>query len=157
MRIQSTIHHNAADQAPRQTYIVHSSAKDVRGLSRPRTVTMTCSSRPPSRGNWTTWRHCGLLLLAVLCSAHGRLVSQTRELDVRVGRSVYLSRDDLHIGSTRRGEDCRVEVVMADPITQRVGHMDPPVSLSDTTLAVCRSLGWLAGGLSGGLHFVPGD
>lgn len=143
MRTQSTNHHNAADQALRQADIAQSTAKDVGSLPRPRTITMTFLSRPPAPGSSTTSRLFGLLLLAIVCSAHGRLVSHTRELDVKVGRSVYLSRDDLHIGSTRRGEDCRVEVVMADPITQRVGHMDPPVSLSQHI--VCLFLGWLAG------------
>lgn len=72
-----------------------------------------------------------LLLLVVWLSvvrSQSTLVLRTHEVRVKVGRSVYLDRDDLHIVRLRRGEDCRVEVVMADPITQRVGHMDPPVS-----------------------------
>ncbi|XP_076440206.1 LOW QUALITY PROTEIN: FRAS1-related extracellular matrix protein 1-like [Babylonia areolata] len=74
-----------------------------------------------------------LMVVAVQCSSgsssssRSSVVLHTRELSVKVGRAVYLSRDDLHVGRTRRGEDCRVEVVMADPITQRVGHMDPPI------------------------------
>ena len=48
-----------------------------------------------------------------------------------------------------------MEVVMADPITQRVGHMDPPVSLSQHI--VCLFLGWLAGWLAAWLHFIYFD
>ncbi|GFR64526.1 FRAS1-related extracellular matrix protein 1 [Elysia marginata] len=63
------------------------------------------------------------------CQAVG-LVVRHKDIRVDIGRSVYLARDDLVISSVRRGESCRVEVVMNDPATQRVGKLHPPVSPS---------------------------
>ncbi|KAK3773470.1 hypothetical protein RRG08_007957 [Elysia crispata] len=75
---------------------------------------------------------CGVLtsclLLAMLpatCHAAG-LVIRHRDIRVDIGRSVYLGRDDLVITTVRRNEHCRVEVVMNDPATQRVGKLHPP-------------------------------
>lgn len=81
-------------------------------------------------GNTSLLTLVGLVVLLTLClCAHGsEIVLRTRELRVKVGRAVYLDREDLAISRTRRGEECRVEVVVADPITLRVGHLDPPVS-----------------------------
>lgn len=68
-----------------------------------------------------------VVLVTLLAAVAAGLVQHTRELAVNVGRSVFLTRDDLNVASTRRGEDCRVEVVISDPVTQRVGHLDPPI------------------------------
>ncbi|CAG5123557.1 unnamed protein product, partial [Candidula unifasciata] len=56
----------------------------------------------------------------------GRLVVRQKDLVVDIGRSTYLTREDLAISTVRRGESCRVEVATADPITQRVGRITPP-------------------------------
>ena len=70
------------------------------------------------------------IVLAVLppAQARGSLVQSQKALNVKNGRSVFLKREDLQVARTRRGEECRVEVVTTDPITQRVGLIDPPVS-----------------------------
>lgn len=87
---------------------------------------------------------CSRVLLAVLVAiatlllvsrdTHGQLVVRQKDLVVDIGRSAYLDRDDLVISTVRRGESCRVEVVTADPVTQRVGRIHPPVSSSSCML-----------------------
>jgi hypothetical protein len=44
---------------------------------------------------------------------------------VKIGRNVYLKRDDIRFSVTEKGDECRVEVVRNDPITQRVGYVEP--------------------------------
>lgn len=51
------------------------------------------------------------------------------DITVKVGRTVYLNPDDLVFKKLRKGDEaCRVEVVQNDPITQRVGQIEPKVS-----------------------------
>ncbi|GAB1607075.1 FRAS1-related extracellular matrix protein 1-like, partial, partial [Argonauta hians] len=56
----------------------------------------------------------------------GGVVIHKTDIEVNVGRSVYLRPQDLYI-ETRQGERCRVQVINKDPITQRVGHLEPQV------------------------------
>lgn len=65
-----------------------------------------------------------LLSICVSC----QIVLDTKELSVDIGRSVYLKRDDIRFSRTEKGEECRIEVVRNDPITQRVGYVEPHVS-----------------------------
>lgn len=62
-----------------------------------------------------------------LTTADQILVSK-KELSVDIGRSVYLRKDDLVFRDTSKKSECRVEVVQNDPITQRVGRLEPMVS-----------------------------
>lgn len=66
--------------------------------------------------------------LLLLASCQAQVLLRKRDLTVNVGRDVFLRSDDLVFRRTRRGEECRVEVVTTDPVTQRVGHVHPTVS-----------------------------
>ena len=60
----------------------------------------------------------------------GNLLVRQNDVTVKVGRTVYLNTDDIVFRKPRRGDEaCRVEVVQNDPITQRVGQLEPKVSL----------------------------
>ena len=71
-----------------------------------------------------------LMFLALMCttSGSGQLLISKRQVTVKSGRSIYLKKDDLVFTRTSKGEECRVEVVQNDPITQRVGYLEPTVS-----------------------------
>lgn len=74
---------------------------------------------------------CFLLVIMFCLSsvfADAGLVLRTNALTVKVGRTVYLNTDDIVIKNMKRGDEgCRVEVVEKDPITQRVGELEPKV------------------------------
>ena len=67
-----------------------------------------------------------LLLLAVTAICSGTLVVVNSGVKVTRGRSVFITEMELRInvGPTA---DCKVEVVMNEPITQRVGKLTPQV------------------------------
>lgn len=44
------------------------------------------------------------------------------------GQSVFLSEEDLKFSIPREKDVCKVEVVINEPITQRVGKLTPQVS-----------------------------
>lgn len=67
-----------------------------------------------------------LSLTSVFASAG--LVQRTNKLSVKVGRTIFLNTDDIVIKQLRREEACRIQVVDNDPITQRVGKIEPKVS-----------------------------
>lgn len=69
-----------------------------------------------------------VMALALSWAVQGQILVRKRDLTVNVGRSVFFEREDLVFVRDRRGVDCRVEVVDTDPITQRVGTIEPPVS-----------------------------
>lgn len=73
-----------------------------------------------------------LLLLLVLlpgttCSALQSLVKINRGLKVKRGQSAYLQEGDLQFHIPRQKDACKVEVVLNEPITQRVGKVMPQV------------------------------
>ncbi|XP_067678275.1 FRAS1-related extracellular matrix protein 1-like [Haliotis asinina] len=68
-----------------------------------------------------------MMTLALSWVVQGQILVRRRDLTVNVGRSVFLEREDLVFVRARRGVDCRVEVVDTDPITQRVGTIEPPI------------------------------
>jgi hypothetical protein len=82
-----------------------------------------------------------LLLFFVLASAGGQILVSKKELSVNIGRSVFLRKDDLVFVDSKKSE-CRVEVDQNDPITQRVGRMEPTVrQIGDFTYThVCTPL-----------------
>ncbi|KAM3619849.1 uncharacterized protein V6R79_014624 [Siganus canaliculatus] len=67
-----------------------------------------------------------LLLLTLLASCSGSLVVVNSGVDVVRGRSVFITEKELKI-SVDPTEDCKVEVVMNEPVTQRVGKLTPQV------------------------------
>jgi len=65
------------------------------------------------------------MLLWIACS--GRKVREQRALLVKRGRTEYLTRE--HIALPPPSDfPCKVEVVYNDPVSQRVGHLEPAVS-----------------------------
>uniref|UniRef100_A0A8C9AAX8 FRAS1-related extracellular matrix protein 1 n=1 Tax=Prolemur simus TaxID=1328070 RepID=A0A8C9AAX8_PROSS len=68
-----------------------------------------------------------LLLLLLLRWASPTFISVNRGVRVTKGRSAFLSGDDLEFAIPREKDACKVEVVMNEPITQRVGKLTPQV------------------------------
>lgn len=64
------------------------------------------------------------LLLRVVCSS---FISVNLGVKVMKGQSVFLSEDDLKFSIPREKDACKVEVVINEPITQRVGKLTPQV------------------------------
>uniref|UniRef100_A0A667XBE3 Fras1 related extracellular matrix 1b n=1 Tax=Myripristis murdjan TaxID=586833 RepID=A0A667XBE3_9TELE len=67
---------------------------------------------------------CLLLLLASVCS--GGLVVVNSGVEVARGRSAFVTDKQLQI-SVDAAADCKVEVVLNEPVTQRVGKLSPQV------------------------------
>ena len=70
----------------------------------------------------------GIFLLCLTLTTADQILISKKELSVDIGRSVYLRKDDLVFRDTSKKSECRVEVVQNDPITQRVGRLEPMVS-----------------------------
>ncbi|XP_042372782.1 FRAS1-related extracellular matrix protein 1-like [Plectropomus leopardus] len=67
-----------------------------------------------------------LLLLAAATVCGGSLVAVNSGVEVTRGRSVFVTQRELRI-SVGPGADCKVEVVMNEPVTQRAGRLTPQV------------------------------
>ncbi|ERE83931.1 FRAS1-related extracellular matrix protein 1 [Cricetulus griseus] len=67
------------------------------------------------------------LLLLNLDLASSTFISINRGLRVMKGSSAFLSGDHLKFAIPKEKDACRVEVVMNEPITQRVGRLTPQV------------------------------
>ncbi|CAB1450533.1 unnamed protein product [Pleuronectes platessa] len=67
-----------------------------------------------------------LWLLAAAASCSGSLVEVNSGVEVSRGRSVFVTEKQLKI-SVEPGGDCKVEVVMNEAVTQRVGRLTPQV------------------------------
>ncbi|XP_072716396.1 FRAS1-related extracellular matrix protein 1 isoform X1 [Ciconia boyciana] len=63
-------------------------------------------------------------VLRVVCSS---FISVNLGVKVMKGQSVFLSEDDLKFSIPREKDACKVEVVINEPITQRVGKLTPQV------------------------------
>uniref|UniRef100_A0A3Q3R891 FRAS1-related extracellular matrix protein N-terminal domain-containing protein n=1 Tax=Monopterus albus TaxID=43700 RepID=A0A3Q3R891_MONAL len=72
------------------------------------------------RGSWVYL----LLVVPVVCS--GSLIVVNSGVEVSRGRSVFVTEKELKI-DVDPTSDCKVEVVMNEPITQRVGRLTPQV------------------------------
>ncbi|CAI5682307.1 unnamed protein product [Oreochromis niloticus] len=70
---------------------------------------------------------CLPLLLVVHCASHGSLVKVNKGLKVKRGQSAYLHVEDLQFHIPHQKDSCKLEVVMNEPITQRVGKLLPQV------------------------------
>nr|XP_045229211.1 FRAS1-related extracellular matrix protein 1 isoform X13 [Macaca fascicularis] len=68
-----------------------------------------------------------LLLLLLLAGASPTFISVNRGVRVMKGHSTFLSGDDLKFAIPKEKDACKVEVVMNEPITQRVGKLTPQV------------------------------
>ncbi|XP_066577018.1 FRAS1-related extracellular matrix protein 1a [Amia ocellicauda] len=76
----------------------------------------------------TQGRVCALLLLlSVAHWAQASLVRVNRGLRVKKGQMAFLQEDDLQFSIPRERDACKVEVVLNEPITQRVGKLSPQV------------------------------
>ncbi|XP_044197505.1 FRAS1-related extracellular matrix protein 1a [Thunnus albacares] len=73
------------------------------------------------------WMLLPVLLLSVTCSSHGSLVKVNKGLKVKRGQAAYLQDGDLQFHIPRQKDACKVEVVLNEPITQRVGKLMPQV------------------------------
>lgn len=67
-----------------------------------------------------------LWLLAVTAMCSRSLVTVSLAVEVMRGRSAFITAKELKI-SVDPTEDCKVEVVMNEPATQRVGRLSPQV------------------------------
>ncbi|KAM6183307.1 FRAS1-related extracellular matrix protein 1 isoform 2-T2 [Erethizon dorsatum] len=68
-----------------------------------------------------------LLLLLLLDGAAPTFISVNHGMRVMKGSSAFLSAEDLKFAIPRGKDICKVEVVMHEPITQRVGQLTPQV------------------------------
>ena len=68
-----------------------------------------------------------LLLLAEVTTSS--LVTKLNPLEVRQGRVAYLHTGALQFATLPEADQCKVELVKNDPMTQRVGKLKPTVSM----------------------------
>ncbi|KAF7244547.1 FRAS1-related extracellular matrix protein 1 [Varanus komodoensis] len=61
-----------------------------------------------------------------ICSS---FVNVNRGLKVMKGQSVFLLQEDLRFSIPREKDACKLEVVMNEPMTQRVGKLSPQILL----------------------------
>lgn len=73
------------------------------------------------------WDGQKALLLLLLGLASPTFISVNRGVRVMKGSSAFLSEDDLKFAIPKEKDACKVEVVMNEPITQRVGKLTPQV------------------------------
>ncbi len=69
-----------------------------------------------------------VLLLGMTCLSLGSLVKVNKGLRVKRGQTAYLQEGDLQFHIPRQKDACKVEVVLNEPITQRVGKLMPQVT-----------------------------
>lgn len=67
-----------------------------------------------------------LLLVAVMTTCSGSLVMVNLGVEVPRGGSVFITEKELKV-IVDPNTDCKVEVVMNEPVTQRVGRLTPQV------------------------------
>ncbi|XP_055084970.1 FRAS1-related extracellular matrix protein 1a isoform X2 [Periophthalmus magnuspinnatus] len=80
-----------------------------------------------SLGQILAWTLLPVLLPGLTSSALGSLVKTNKGLKVKRGQSAYLQDGDLQFHIPRHRDTCKVEVVLNEPITQRVGKLQPQV------------------------------
>ncbi|XP_032736459.1 FRAS1-related extracellular matrix protein 1 [Lontra canadensis] len=73
------------------------------------------------------WGRPSALLLLLLGWASPTFISLNRGVRVMKGSSAFLSGDDLKFAIPKEKDACKVEVVMNEPMTQRVGKLTPQV------------------------------
>lgn len=80
-----------------------------------------------SPGQIVAWTLLPVLLQGITCTALSSLVKTNKGLKVKRGQSAYLQDGDLEFDIPRQKDACKVEVVLNEPITQRVGKLMPQV------------------------------
>lgn len=75
-----------------------------------------------------------LLLLGFFDWTQASLVKVNNGLSVKRGQSAYLQEGDLQFDIPREKDSCKVEVVLNEPITQRVGTLTPQVLVTGFVL-----------------------
>ncbi|KAM9425545.1 FRAS1-related extracellular matrix protein 1a [Pholidichthys leucotaenia] len=80
-----------------------------------------------SQGQSLAWMLLPALLLGMVRSSHSSLIKVNRGLKVKRGQSAYLQEGDLQFNIPRLKDACKVEVILNEPITQRVGKLLPQV------------------------------
>lgn len=81
-----------------------------------------------------------LLLLAMTVVCGERPLAVISDVEVTRGRTAFVTEAQLKI-SVDADADCKVEVVMNEPVTQRVGRLTPQVRLSCCTGEMLRQNG----------------
>lgn len=74
---------------------------------------------------WPFW--CFFLLGSLHFCAKCSLVKTNHGLRVKRGQSAFLQEGDLQFHIPREKDACKLEVVLNEPITQRVGTLSPQV------------------------------
>uniref|UniRef100_A0AAQ5ZHE3 FRAS1-related extracellular matrix protein N-terminal domain-containing protein n=1 Tax=Amphiprion ocellaris TaxID=80972 RepID=A0AAQ5ZHE3_AMPOC len=77
--------------------------------------------------NFIFFHFLHMLLLGMTCSSHGSLVKVNKGLKVKQGQQAFLQEGDLQFHIPQQKDACKVEVVLNEPITQRVGKLLPQV------------------------------
>lgn len=73
------------------------------------------------------WHFWFLFLLGLLRFCMCSLVKTNHGLRVKRGQSAFLQEGDLQFHIPREKDACKLEVVLNEPITQRVGTLSPQV------------------------------
>lgn len=68
-----------------------------------------------------------LLLFCIFTKISCQLLSRKEDIKVSIGREVYINPSDLQFINSTDDTVCKVEVVMNEPMTQRVGLLEPQV------------------------------
>ncbi|XP_068611805.1 FRAS1-related extracellular matrix protein 1a [Brachionichthys hirsutus] len=80
-----------------------------------------------SCGGTRAWSLVPALLLGLTCFSSGSLVKVNNGLKVKRGQAAYLREGDLQFHIPHQADGCKLEVVLNEPITQRVGKLWPQV------------------------------
>ncbi|XP_028850587.1 FRAS1-related extracellular matrix protein 1 isoform X2 [Denticeps clupeoides] len=75
----------------------------------------------------TQWSLHFCFLIVATGSIHGSLVKTNLGLKVKRGQSSFLQKGDLEFHIPRERDNCKLEVILNEPITQRVGKLQPQV------------------------------
>lgn len=74
------------------------------------------------------WTLVPVILLGLGSSWQASLLKVNKGLKVKRGQEAFLQEDDLQFHIPRQKDACKLEVVLNEPISQRVGKLLPQVS-----------------------------
>uniref|UniRef100_A0A8C2KCV2 FRAS1-related extracellular matrix protein 1 n=1 Tax=Cyprinus carpio TaxID=7962 RepID=A0A8C2KCV2_CYPCA len=112
-----------------KTFTGQSETKQQRFLQQIRSFPH-CRGPDPLKLNTMTAKdrtYLSFLLLGLFQQIQGSLVKTNLGLKVKRGQSVFLQEEDLQFHIPRAKDACKLEVVLNEPITQRVGTLAPQV------------------------------
>lgn len=113
-----------------KTFTGQSETKQQRFLQQIRSFPH-CRGPDPLKLNTMTAKdrtYLSFLLLGLFQQIQGSLVKTNLGLKVKRGQSVFLQEEDLQFHIPRAKDACKLEVVLNEPITQRVGTLTPQVT-----------------------------